>query len=372
MVSEDPSRVLIFRPGSVGDTMVCLPCFHLIARRFPNAERRVLTNSPVTKVSVSVKAALDGTGLVDDYFEVDYRDVRERLRTKWDLCRRIRNWRPDLLIVLTDVREFRQHFSELAFFKLCGVRAMLNMSFQERAAPHRWVPERRRYEHEAERLARLVRSLGDALLDDPTSWDLRLSPTECQRALEAVKPAKGTAGLIVCSIGAADVVKDWGTGNWLAIIEKLTVKADGYGLAVVGAGSEYEHSEAVRTRWHGPSVNLCGRLSIRETAAVMKHADVYLGHDSGPMHLAAAACVPCVAIFTAREHAGIWFPYGNQHRVLFHDVPCAGCKLSECTIYAKSCITSITVAEVLGAVEDLLLQAGSASFGAMGKAHVAG
>ena len=51
-------------------------------------------------------------------------------------------------------------------------------------------------------------------------------------------------------------------------------------------------------------MNLCGRLSIRETAAVMKHADVYLGHDSGPMHLAAAAGVPCVGIYTAREHAG--------------------------------------------------------------------
>ena len=372
MVSEDPSRVLILRPGSVGDTMVCLPCFHLIARRFPNAERRVLTNLPVAKVSAPVKAILDGTGLVDDYFEVDYSDVRRRLRTKWDLCRKIRSWRPDLLIVLTDPRGFKQHFSELAFFKLCGVRAMLNMSLEERTAPHRWVPERGCYEYEAERLARSVRSLGDARLDDSASWDLRLSPTERERALEAVKPARGTAGLIICSIGAADGVKDWGAGNWLAMIEKLTVKADGYGLAVVGAGTEYQRSEAVRTRWLGPSVNLCGRLSIRETAAVMKHADVYLGHDSGPMHLAAAAGVPCVGIYTAREHAGIWFPYGNQHRVIFHDVPCAGCKLSECTVYAKRCITSITVAEVLGAVEDLLLRVGSAGFGAMGKAQVAG
>ena len=41
-------------------------------------------------------------------------------------------------------------------------------------------------------------------------------------------------------------------------------------------------------------------------------------------------------------------------------------------MYAKRCITSITVAEVLGAVEDLLLRVGSASFGTMGKALVAG
>lgn len=361
MVSEDPSRVLIFRPGSVGDTILCLPCFHLIARRFPNAERRMLTNSPVAKVSVPVKAILEGTGLVDDYFEVDHHDVRGRLRTRWDLCRRIRSWRPDLLIVLTEVREFKQHFSELAFFKLCGVRAMLNMSLAERSAPHRWVPERGRYEYEAERLARLVRSLGDARLDDSASWDLRLLPTERERALEAVKPARGTAGLVVCSIGSALGIQDWGAEKWLAMIEELTVRADGYGLAVVGAGSEYERSEAMRTRWHGPSVNLCGRLGIRETAAVMKHADVYLGHDSGPIHLAAAAGVPCVGVYTARNPAGQWFPYGNQHRVIFHDVPCAGCGLSECTVYAKRCITSITVAEVLGAVEDLLLRVGSAS-----------
>ncbi len=372
MVSEDPSRILIFRPGSVGDTIVCLPCFHLIARRFPNAERRVLTNSPVAKVSVPVKAILDGTGLVDDYFEVDPGDVRSRLSTKLDLCRRIRRWRPDLLIVLTDVREFRQHFWELGFFKLCGVRSMLNMSLGERTAPHRWVPERGRYEYDAERLARLVRSLGDARLDDSASWDLRLSPAEHARALEAVKPAKGTAGLIVCSIGAADGVKDWGAGNWNAMIEKLTLKAAGYGLAVVGAASESERSEAVRTRWHGPSVNLCGRLSIRETAAAMEHADVYLGHDSGPMHLAAAAGVPCVAIFTARQRAGTWFPYGHQHRLIYHNVPCAGCQLSECFEYANRCLTSISVAEVLSTVEDLLLRVRSAKFGKMGKALVAG
>ncbi|MGC2462513.1 MAG: glycosyltransferase family 9 protein, partial [Steroidobacteraceae bacterium] len=370
MVSEDPSRVLIFRPGSVGDTMVCLPCFHLIARRFPNAERRVLTNSPVSKVSVSVKAVLDGTGLVDDYFEVDRSDVRSRLRSRWDLCRRIRSWRPELLIVLTDPRGFKQHFSELAFFKLCGVRAMLNMSFAERAARHRWVPERGRYEYEAARLARLVRSVGDARLDDSASWDLRLSSTERERALEAVKPARGTAGLIVCSVGVADPIKDWGVENWLAMVKKLAVKAGGYGLALVGAASEYDRSEAVRKRWHGPSANLCGRLSIRETAAVMEHADVYLGHDSGPMHLAAAAGIHCVAIFTARQHAGTWFPYGNQHRVIFHDVPCAGCNLSECTVHAKRCITSITVAEVLGAVEDLLFR-GGASFGTTGNASIA-
>jgi heptosyltransferase-3 len=272
---------------------------------------------------------------------------------------------------LTDPRGLKQHVSEKAFFRLCGIRAMLNMSLAERAAMHRWVPERRRYEYEAARLARLVSSLGDARLDDPASWDLRLSAPERERALGAVRPARGRAGLIVCSIGAADPVKDWGAENWLEMVDRLAVKADGYGLALVGAGSDRDRSETVRARWRGPSANLCGHLSIRETAAVMEHANVYLGHDSGPMHLAAAAGTPCVAIFTARQHKGTWFPYGDQHRVLFHDVPCAGCNLSVCTVYAKRCIASITVAEVLGAVEELLLGVGGTGLGATGNALIA-
>ena len=50
----------------------------------------------------------------------------------------------------------------------------------------------------------------------------------------------------------------------------------------------------------GAKVNLCGRLTPRETAAVLEHAEVFLGPDSGPMHLAASVGVPCVIAFSAQ------------------------------------------------------------------------
>jgi heptosyltransferase III len=350
----EPSRILIFRPGSLGDTVVCLPSLHLIARRFPNADRRMLANFPVEGVSVPVPAILESTGLVSGYFEVDHAKIRGRLREQWKLCRQIRRWKPDLLIVLTRVRGIKQHLMELAFFKLCGVSSMLNMQLGKRTEKHHWVPGRRRYEYEAERLARSIHELGDCRLDDPASWSLNLSAGERARALEAVQQALGTQGLIVCSVGTAVEVKDWGVDNWSTFVRQLGRRANGYGLALVGASSEFERSEQVRADWCGPSINLCGRLTVRETAAVMERAAIYLGHDSGPMHLAAIAGVPSVAIFTARERAGVWFPYGNQHRVIYHAVPCAGCGLSKCTVYSKRCITSITVGEVLEATEDLL------------------
>jgi ADP-heptose:LPS heptosyltransferase len=100
-------------------------------------------------------------------------------------------------------------------------------------------------------------------------------------------------------------------------------------------------------------VNLCGDLTPRESAAVFARAEIFVGHDSGPMHLAAAVQTPCVAIFSARNKPRVWFPYGRQHRVVYHRVECWGCELETCVVEKKRCMTSITVDEVVEQVRDL-------------------
>ena len=63
----------------------------------------------------------------------------------------------------------------------------------------------------------------------------------------------------------------------------------------------------------------------------MAKAELFLGHDSGPMHLAANVGTPCVAVFSARCHPGVWFPRGTGHQVIYHETECAGCMLFTCT-----------------------------------------
>jgi ADP-heptose:LPS heptosyltransferase len=72
------------------------------------------------------------------------------------------------------------------------------------------------------------------------------------------------------------------------------------------------------------------------------------------MHLAAAVQTPCVAIFSARNKPRVWFPYGKQHRVLYHKVDCWGCNLETCIIERKKCLTFITIDQVLVQVHALL------------------
>jgi len=60
-------RVLIYRLGSLGDTIVALPALRLVERSFPDAERWVLTNFNVGNRAAAMAAGLDGTGLVHGY-----------------------------------------------------------------------------------------------------------------------------------------------------------------------------------------------------------------------------------------------------------------------------------------------------------------
>jgi ADP-heptose:LPS heptosyltransferase len=249
-------------------------------------------------------------------------------------------------------------FTELAFFKLCGIRRIIGMPVSRELLENKWDPERKSYEYEAARLGRCLSEVGEIHLNDRANWDLLLSEDEWVQARTALRPALSGKGLIVCGVGAAVEAKDWGPDNWLALTKTLTDHAHGYGLAMVGAADDFQRAELVRREWAGPSVNLCGKLTVRSSSAVMELASLYVGHDSGPMHLAAAAGVPCVSIFSARQKAGIWFPYGAQHQVLYHDVPCSDCNLDTCHQYQKRCITSITVDEVSHAADELLLKSG--------------
>ena len=157
--------------------------------------------------------------------------------------------------------------------------------------------------------------------------------------------------------------KDWGGENWRSVLDALARELPQYGLALVGAGEEAEVSASASAAWAGRSINLCGELTPRESAALLARARLFLGHDSGPMHLAAAVGTQCVVVFAARTPPRIWFPWGDQHEVIYHRTDCAGCELEICIEEKKKCLTSIAPEELLGAVRRALARNATSSAG---------
>jgi heptosyltransferase-3 len=187
---------------------------------------------------------------------------------------------------------------------------------------------------------------------------LWLTTAERVLAAEAIGADAFSVPMLAVSVGTKVQAKDWGRENWRMLLARLARALPEYALLLVGAAEESEASEFAADGWRsaggGVAVNLCGKLTPRESAAAISFARIFIGHDSGPMHLAAAVQVPCVAIFAARNIPRVWFPFGEQHRVIYHRVDCMGCGLETCIVEGKKCILSITVDEVMSAVAEVL------------------
>lgn len=171
---------------------------------------------------------------------------------------------------------------------------------------------------------------------------------EQERAQAALAPLGG-APFVACGPGTKMQSKDWGRENWRELLRRLSEQMSDRALVLVGAQGDFAVSEYAGAGWRGVTVNLCGELTPRETAAVLRNAELFLGPDSGPMHLAAAYGVPCAIAFAALDKPGVWFPTGDQHRAIYHAVECAQCFLTECVVQKKKCLTSISVEEMLAA-----------------------
>ncbi len=342
-------RVLIYRLGSLGDTVVALPCFRLIASTYPNAERVLLANFPVAAKAPASAAVLGTSGLVHGYlrYTVGTRSPRELLRLNLD----IRQFHPDVLIFLNP-HSLKYAKRDGIFFRLAGVKRIIGLPTADDLR-HRLDAVTGLYESEAHRLARTLRSLGDAHTEDLANWSLELTDEERKVGAEALLPL-GRRPLIVCGPGTKMQAKDWGQDNWRALLARLYRDYPDHALALIGALEETELTNFAAGDWAGPKVNLCGRLTPRETAAVIERARVFLGPDSGPMHLAASVGVPCVIAFSAAGAPGVWFPAGTHHQVIYHQTSCHGCRLETCTVEGRRCLTSITVDEMAAAVERVM------------------
>src|SRR5207247_8250552 len=100
------------------------------------------------------------------------------------------------------------------------------------------------------------------------------------------------------------------------------------GSVYVGAAADAPIGDALAASARGSVVNLAGQTSLAETCAVLRHATLTIAVDSGPMHLAAAAGAPVIALFGPGDPRECR-PWSPTARVVTIGSPC-GCAGREC------------------------------------------
>ena len=252
-----------------------------------------------------------------------------------ELRAQISETKANTLIYIAD-RNIFGTLRDLYFFRSCGIRRIIGAPVRRDLRRPRVDPETGETEHEAVRLARCLAPLGPIDLCDREFWDLGLRPGETAAADHSLAPLGGKR-FVAINTGGKVQSKDWGNGNWMALLRLMSVQYSSLSLVFIGSADEFDRSAELAAGWPGQTLNLCGCLTPRESAAAMKQAVLFIGHDSGPMHLAAAAGIPCVALFGNFNRPKWWHPMGQGHRILhnMHGVR----EITPGEVYAAVCST---------------------------------
>ena len=350
-------RILLYRIGHLGDTIISLPAMWAIREHFPQAHMALLSNAYDGRHGVLAESVLPTAGLFDQWLTYPTSDEQTPAREFFKLLLRLRRGHFDTLVYLAPrQRTPRQVRRDLLFFRAAGIRHFIGHEGFIPYPPRVDKEPLPFLEHETDHLlGRLERSgipvppLGQRRID------LKLTPDEIERARSWLAASCGEAHRQRRPVGLCPGSK-WRSKIWpeerFAELGQRLMKEFGLFPVLFGGTEDRERGERL-IAYFGSGANAAGSLTVREAAAALSYCQLYVGNDTGTMHMAAAVGTPCVVTFSAQDWPGRWYPYGSGHTILRHAVPSEGCMLSVCDRDLQ-CLKLIDVDEVLRACRSVL------------------
>ncbi len=335
----DEGKIVVWRMGNIGDTVVALPAFNALRRHF-GSERLVLLTSPGLRGHNDPSEIVAPSGIFSRI--IRYRSTGPgKLAELPGLLSKVRSLRPGLAVCMDYLfANSRRAKRNRLFFELAGCRRIVGTKpSQDDVSPG----------HSMSEIDRLLEIAAMAGVEDlSVDFEIDLTPGEVASAAEMMSRWGGDTGpsgrtVLLCP-GAGVPVNRWPLERYRGVVESLIAR--GIRVAVVG-GLEDQDAGVYLASVGGPVLDLTGRTTLRETFALMSHADLYVGNNTGAMHMAAASGVPCVAVMSARDPDGSWGPYGKGHVILGTRPDCQACMKDTCD--DARCILSVTPDAVVDA-----------------------
>ena len=146
--------------------------------------------------------------------------------------------------------------------------------------------------------------------------------------------------------------KQWHISKWIELIEELKKRGVIY---LIGAPSDKDYIAQIPT--HENIINLCGKLSLRQSAYLMQNAKRVFVNDSAPLHLASSVDAKTTAIFCSTVPEFGYTPLASQAQViqLTPRLECMPCGLhghNKCPLEHFHCAMKINTQDVLNTIDE--------------------
>jgi|GEM_PF-2392470 heptosyltransferase III len=336
-------RIVIFRQGQFGDTLVVFPVIEALNQIYPTVPLLYVTNNFKSNKYVQGR---DVALLSPHLEEIITYNVEDSVVQKYiSLKKSLKVSKHDLLIYLpySTVRRY-QVIRDWVFFKTLNFKNII--CFKE---TWKWtyIYEKKEIElpKESDRMLKFLSSAGI-----PVEFSGRCS-LNCDEEWAGQKwnewGLNGKGVLAVCP-GSKMQSKRWPMERYIEVGKKWHKKT-GMSLLIIGGPEETKLANEIISHWSGYGFSACG-ANLNQTAGILQKVNAYCGNDTGSMHLAALLGIPCVAIFSSRAPAKLWYPYGDKHIILRKVVDCENCELENCYTALPVCLDKISIKNVLDAL----------------------
>jgi len=343
---DEFNRIVVFRQGQFGDTVIIFPLIEALNRLYPNTPIFYCTNhfksdkyvqgDDVIRMSPHIKKIVT--------YNMEDSILKKCMKLKKDLCA----GEKDLLIYLPYGTYKRwQIVRDWIFFKIINFKKMI--CFEE-MWNWTYIYEKKNCElpKEPERMLEFVRSAGMPV-QLPEHCSLKYDENWAeQKWMEWGFDKKKV--IAICPGGKMQS-KRWPIARYIEVCRRWH-KRTGMAFVVVGGPEETDMAKEIVSHLSGYVFSACG-ATLKQTAALLSRVQAYCGNDTGSMHMAAVLGISCAAIFSSRELPKRWYPIGENHIVLRKKIDCENCNLEICYKTPPPCLDNISVEEVLEALTQI-------------------
>ena len=157
----------------------------------------------------------------------------------------------------------------------------------------------------------------------------------------------GMSKAIVIHVGAGNEFREWGIDNWAELVATLVERKDAK-IVLIGAPEDKEKAGQILNRHPASVFSLAGKLNLKELKELIVNASLYIGPDSGPMHIAASTPTPIVALFGPNLSA-YNAPWQAKATIIEKEWDCRPCDQRHCIPGDYRCMRTIEPGEVYAA-----------------------
>jgi lipopolysaccharide heptosyltransferase II len=335
--SQKQLKILVIRPGGIGDAALLYPLFRALKGYFNNSEIDVLAEKRNSGILVDCPYINEVFLYDSGTLQVLYKTFKKRY---------------DIVI---DSEQWHRLSAVVAYLTRAPIRIGFATNNRSKLLTHAVSYSHDQYE--AYSFLNLFSAItGDNYEFDNMSAfipiDQKLASKFNPQINDLRKRCRAIAGIFS---GATIQERRWEIGKFVELTEGLI--NEGFGIVIIGGNEDVNDSNKLEKIGNRDvTINYAGKTSLIETAAIISQLDLFVSSDTGLMHIAYGVGTPTVSLFGAGIQKK-WAPIGNNNIALNKHLACSPCTrfgyTPKCP-YDVRCLSDISVEEVKGAVLGLI------------------